>query len=46
MIETILLESGIDCDMDRVHVDWSPAKLIEHMEGTIPEKEEFSSSAA
>ena len=30
MIETILLESGIDCDMDRVHVDWSPAKLIEH----------------
>ena len=30
MIETILLESGIDCDIDRVHVDWSPAKLIEH----------------
>ena len=29
MIETILLESGIDTDFDRVHVDWSPAKLIE-----------------
>ena len=30
MVETILLENGIDCDYDRVHVDWSPAKLIEH----------------
>ena len=30
MIETILLENGINCDFDRVHVDWSPAKLIEH----------------
>ena len=30
MVETLLLENGIDCDFDRVHVDWSPAKLIEH----------------
>lgn len=30
MIETILLENGINCDFDRVHVDWSSAKLIEH----------------
>ena len=29
MVETLLLENGIDCDFDRVHVDWSPAKLID-----------------
>ena len=30
MIESILMSMGIDIDPDRVHVDWSPAKLIEH----------------
>lgn len=30
MIESLLMNMGIDIDQDRVHVDWSPAKLIEH----------------
>ncbi len=30
MIESILMGMGIDIDQDRVHVDWSAAKLIEH----------------
>ena len=30
MIESILINLGIEVDQDRVHVDWSPAKLIEH----------------
>ena len=30
MIESILMSMGIDIDQDRVHVDWSVAKLVEH----------------
>lgn len=30
MIESILMDMGIECDRDCVHVDWTPAKLIEH----------------
>ena len=30
MIESILINLGIEVDQDRVHVDWCPAKLIEH----------------